>query len=173
MRKIVLALGLLYATAAIAGGESGPNFNRGQIPGGGGTAPAAGNIGQVLTSTVACSATTGLTSGTMSTITTVSLTAGTWTLSGLWAFNLPAGTTAQYVYGGIASSSYGTGTPGTTQFAGGYGYGQSGPISFESPMIYYPAVTVASTTTYYLNINASFSGGTAGPCGSLQAVRIA
>jgi hypothetical protein len=177
MRKILLATGLLWIIAialARADGNSGPSFTRGQIPGGNGAAaPAAGNIGQVINSTVTlCTTTTGLTSGVTATAASISLTPGTWTLSGQVGADGASGTAFQFIYGGIASSAGATGTPATPSYAGGFGYGTTGS-STASPPLLLVAVTVSSTSTYYANINVTFTVSTAGVCGSLTAVRIA
>jgi hypothetical protein len=178
MVRYLVALSLLLSGAAYAqvpfspGLQQLPGFPRGQQPGGGGTAAATGNIGQVLSSTVTCSATTGLTSGAVGNITSLSLTPGIWTLSGVVATQNGTGTTTSFAFGGISTSTSGAGTPQTTQATPTFGIG-FGAGNVIAPMVYWPAVSVTTTTTYYINVDSTFSGGTAGPCGSLQAVRIA
>jgi hypothetical protein len=171
MRALAFLAALLVAGPAWAGGSSSPGFNQGQIPGGTGTAPATGNIGEVLSSVVVCSATTGLTSGTIATIASISLTPGNWILYGTWAVDAASATTLEYILAALSTSSggYGPGA-GYPSYYGFYSGATGGGAVAGAPLVF-PGITVSSTTTYYLNINASFSGGTAGPCGSIFAVR--
>lgn len=131
----------------------------------------AGNIGEYVSSNV--SATMALTNGSAKTITSVSLTAGDWDVSGLVSFN-PSSTTATQVGGGIGTTA--NALPSVPSDSGSFssvGGSWSGSVQPSMWLPVSPArISVASTTTVYLIGYAVFSAGTMQVGGTLRARRV-
>ena len=139
---------------------------------------AAGNVGQLITATVASgSAIAGAATTVSKDVTSISLTAGDWDVSG----------TCDYVWTGITATviSCGLGTTTNTLLtqAGGGGVGTdpvtihqatfgttlSGTQTRDTPLT---RVSVASTTTIYLVANMTYSAGSFTQYGTLRARRV-
>lgn len=119
-----------------------------------GTAPAAGFIGQVISS---MSISTALTTATPAAITTIVLTPGTWDITGGCSFTNVGSPTATDLWTSIGTAS------ATMNSLPGYSARLNG-TSFANPSIIlngFPRqVAVAGPTAYYINAQASFTGGT-------------
>lgn len=133
-----------------------------------------GNIGTPLSiSQILCNTTTGLTSGSFTAIGTLALTAGTWNLYGAGGVDLNTGATTQCTTVGISSSNSGfvpnAQAPGSANNC--FGFGNSGN-TILSGVVVLPNVTVTATTNYYLLLQSTFTGSTAGYCGSFWATPV-
>lgn len=127
---------------------------------------ATGYIGEYVSSTVASGSAITLTNATAANVTSLSLTAGDWDVSGVITFN------------GAVTGSYSTAGISTTSAAH-----QAYPNSVDSPYLptaaanastVVPAIriSVASTTTVYLVALEAFSAGTAKAYGFISARRV-
>ena len=129
----------------------------------------AGSIGEYISSTVASSGVS-LTSAAFANITSISLTAGDWDVSGVVAITNPGTTTFAYI-------NYGTSTTSATAGTLGQMGGLTTPstiaatIDFTTP-IPETRLSLASTTTVYLVTRASFAVSTASAYGVIRARRI-
>jgi len=137
---------------------------------------AAGNIGQFITSTVAAGSAVALTTATGKDVTTISLTAGDWDVSGQVDFVL-AGVTATLFQSGISLS-----TNTLPSQAGGSGMGTDALVGVPLLTTILSAtycqgiapvrISLAATTTVYLVAQAAFSAGTNTAYGTLRARRV-
>ena len=129
----------------------------------------AGIVGEYVSSTVAASG-VGLTDATFANITTISLTAGDWDVSGVVGVTTGAGTTIAYI-------NYGVSTTSATNGA----LGQMGSLTtnatiaattdFVTP-VPTTRLSLASTTTVYLVTRVSFAVSTANAYGVIRARRV-
>jgi hypothetical protein len=129
--------------------------------------PAAGNVGQNISSAV-----TGVSlpsSNAYGDLTSISLTAGDWTLSAQIALS-GASTTATFIAIGISTTS-GNSNAGLTT---GDNYMTQSATSgeFASAGISGYRVSISSTTTYYAKMTATYTGGTQAFNGRITAVRV-
>lgn len=128
---------------------------------------AAGYPGEYLSSTITSGSAVSLTSTVTSNITSLSLTAGDWDVTGLVAFTGTGTTVMTVMRGAVTTTSatliqpYFSLSPVTTAIES---YDQSCPVS---PM----RVSIASTTTVYLIAQAVFSTSTLSAYGFIQARR--
>ena len=132
-----------------------------------GTAPAVGYIGQLIRSNVATPGSS-LSTGTPANVTSISLTPGTWLITGTVVFTgVLAGT---YFIGSTNTTTANIGTAGTDYILQGYV-----PTSGLQDGVAVPAkvVTIAATTTYFLVAQAAFTSGTVTAYGYIQGIRIA
>lgn len=178
MRRFGIAALALLALIGIAGVAQPQivsqlvTFTVGQIPGTGtNDSASAGNVGEVISSTVASGSAVSLSAGTAANITSVSLTAGDWTICGRIGTSGGGTTTLNYVDGGIGSLS--ATIPGNeTYFLQNYGGATvfaSGAPAFPVPCI---RLAFASTATYYLVVRGSFATSTMSAFGSVNARRM-
>ncbi len=142
----------------------------GQIPGTRtNDSASAGNCGEYISSTVLVGSAVSLVSGTATNITSISLTAGDWDVSGNIAFVGAAGTTATT---GVATINTTSGTAPTIPGAGAY---NRVVVSAVNSTIVLPTgstrISLASTTTVYLIGASAFSGGTSTAYGFIGARR--
>jgi hypothetical protein len=130
---------------------------------------ATGYVGEYVSSTVASGSAVSLTTGVSANVTSISLTAGDWDVTGVLLFNPNAATTFTYLVGG-ASTSSGT-VPGTDAGAQVYNSFSSPVINprFAIPM---KRVSVASTQTVYLVAEAGFAVNTMAAYGRIEARRV-
>lgn len=128
---------------------------------------AAGYMGEYVSSTVTSSSAVALTSGNTSNVTSISLTAGDWDVSGLVAFTGTGTTVMTVMRGQVGTTSatliqpYFSLSPTSTAIQS---FDQSSPVC---PI----RVSIASTTTVYLIAEASFSTSTLSAYGMIQARR--
>lgn len=144
---------------------------RGQIPAvNGATAATAGNIGEIISSTVLVGSAVGMATATPINITSISLTAGEWDV---WIEAAFTGT-ATAVSGLRASLSTTTGAEVTT--AGNFGSQVFNAIpafaTFNPAFVVGPIrVSLSGTTTHYFVARGDFSGGTCTGFGVIRATR--
>lgn len=129
----------------------------------------AGSVGEAITSSVAVGSAVALTTNTPANITSISLTAGDWDVSGLVATN-PAGSTTQSNLGAAINTTSATfptaGTAGWTQWpfsvaAGNAEFVPVGPVR----------INVSTTTTVYLIAQSVFAASTNAAYGTIYARR--
>ena len=135
-----------------------------------GTAVPANYIGQVLSSVVPIGSAITLSNGVLTNITSLSLTAGNWLLTGCLAFDSNGTGTESAI---ILSAFSGTTT--TDQVNGDNRFVAKAPTSTNDVSATIPnwPVTISATATYYLKARMDFSSGTNRSYGRLTAVRIA
>lgn len=139
---------------------------------------AAGFVGELITSTVVVGSAVSLSTGVAANITSISLTAGDWDVSGVADFN-PAATTS------IAGLTAGLGTTSATLLgqAGGGGVGTDPLVSLfqatEVPGANVVAlglppvrVSLSATTTIYFVAKAAFTVSTLSVFGTIRARRV-
>lgn len=136
-----------------------------------GSVAAAGYIGQVITSSVAIGSATGLTTATDKTITSITLTAGDWMVSGNIGFIAAATTVPTKLTASISATNN---TQAISPNDGGFAQIQatlgtaSTNVLTTSPM----RINIASTTTCYLVGTATFTVSTLTAYGSISARRL-
>lgn len=139
-------------------------------------AAAAGKVGELITATIAAGSPVSLTNNTSANMTSISLTAGDWDVSGQVNFALTGATATSHQIGISAT----TATLPTQ--AGGSGIGTDPLASFPIPMTALSGtldvgvgpvrVSLSSTTTIYIVAFALFSGGTEVVYGTIRARRM-
>lgn len=127
----------------------------------------AGFVGEVIESTVLQGDAISLTNGVSANVTSISLTPGVWSYSGMVVFSAAGGNIVLYA-SVIASSE--TGELGFNEgiFAASATAGL-GVVSVPTPTRY---VTITTNTTIYLTALGNFSSGSMSAYGSIKAVRI-
>lgn len=151
---------------------SGVAIAAGQFPGETTTGSAtAGNIGEYVSSTVVSGSAVSITSGAAKTVTSISLTAGDWDVTGVTSF-LPANTTSATILLGSLSLTNNTLdlTPGRVVdlFAGAVIYDGSTASHLVMPTARF---SLASTTTVYLIAYSVFTISTNSAYGIIRARR--
>jgi hypothetical protein len=134
-----------------------------------GSNAAAGQIGEYISQTVLVGAAVPLASGVTSTVTTISLTAGDWDVSGNVAFQPVPAASVTAVIAGIS-----LGAVFATEPSGGAIQALIVPFTtgqFQTLLAGTLRVSVAATTTVYLLAQGTFSGGTCGAYGFIGARR--
>lgn len=155
--------GNLSFSTAVSQGSSGAN---GIIQGTNTNDDAAsGRVGEYVSSTV--TSPVSLTTNVVSNITTISLTAGDWDVSGNVGLAIGSGTTLTYAIGAISDTSAVQPAAPASTVEAYFGAPVTDPV-FPLPTI---RVSLASTTTYYLIAKAGFSVSTLGGYGTIWARR--
>jgi len=150
-----------YATATI-----------GQLPG---TATnddaAAGKIGQYVSSTLASGSAVSLTTGIPANVTSISLTAGDWDVTGVVDFAFGATTSYTALMGGISTTAN---TFGAQDSRFDFETPAAVPTATTAPAWVVPVVrlSLAATTTVYLVAAANFTVSTLGTYGTIRARRM-
>jgi hypothetical protein len=129
---------------------------------------AAGSVGEFVTSNVAVT-NTSLSSGTIADTTSISLTAGDWDVFGAVGFFGGSTTTPTFFKGWINTTS--ASDPGAPNYASSFPTGTpfaTAPYDFTVPSL---RVSVASTTTVYLSVQAVFAVSTCTAGGVISARR--
>jgi hypothetical protein len=137
----------------------------------------AGNVGEIVVSSVASGSAVGLTTATGANVTSISLTAGDWELDGQVDFS-PAATTSVTQYNASVSLTSATLSPQ----AGGSGLEQDAtftinqaaqvPVSTFMANVKTSRLSIASTTTVFLVAQAVFTVSTLSAYGTIRARRI-
>jgi len=143
----------------------------GTLQGSKNTAPSAGFLGEQIRAVLANGTPTALTSTTSKNVTSISLTAGIWDVSGIIGFATGAGTVVTQMVAAISSTS--------ATIPGNYGDDSivlsitAGLTNFQNTLPI-PAlrVSLSSTTTYYLVANAIFTVSTYSAYGRISATRV-
>lgn len=132
----------------------------------------AGNVGEFIQSIIASGSAVTMTTGTATTITTISLTAGDWDVWGLIFFTPGVTTNITQLIGGL---SLATNTlPLTADRVGITAYGSGGvvPGVFCGIPMFKTRINVSATTSIFLVGNPTFTVSTLTAWGSLQARRV-
>ncbi len=130
--------------------------------------PTAGHVGEVISSAVAVGSHVSLTTATAANITSISLTAGDWLVSGNANFDSSAATVTATT-ASIGSTSATLATDGTEGYSNAQTTILSGTDTVTLPS---KRISLSGTTTVYLVGQVTFSAGTANGFGSISAVRI-
>lgn len=136
-----------------------------------------GDVGELITSTVALASAVSLTSTTAANVTSISLTAGDWDVDGTVDFNLAASTSVTVL---AASISLTTATLGTQPGGSGLGtdptttINQAASVPGGLVVVSTPTVriSIAATTTVYLVASSTFTVSTNAAYGTIRARRI-
>ena len=133
---------------------------------------AAGSVGEYIENSLAVGSAISLTSTTPANIISISLTAGDWDVRGIIGFSLVTSSTViTYLEGCSTSTSATISTNHTTSFPMATGGSTVVGNNFLLP-IPFQRFSLASTTTIYLVVQASFSANTCSGYGSINARRI-
>ncbi len=137
------------------------------------TAPAAGYLGELITSIILVGSAVALTTNVAKNVTSISLTAGNWDIWGNIPFTGGATTTTQYIAGGVSVS---TGALPGDYLNTGIFISTAGTAVFNSlnPSVICvrQRVSIASTTIYYLVAQAGFAVSTCSAFGFIAAERV-
>lgn len=125
----------------------------------------AGRIGEFVSSTVA-NTTVNLASGTPANVTSITLTAGDWDVSGMVIFNVAASTVMSAQVAGISSTSATLATYQFSNIAGAQAAGAGSNVI--TPVV---RISVAATTTVYLVAQGNFTNSTCQAGGVIRARR--
>lgn len=154
---------------------SGVTASSGQYPGEPTTGNAtAGNVGEFVSSTVVSGSAVSLTTVVSANITSISLTAGDWDVAALGTVNLGATTTTSYIAASISLVSATLDvTPGrfgsVTYTAVGLNLDNSAAPTVTTPAT---RISISSTTTVFLVMNAKFGTSTMSGYGVIRARRV-
>lgn len=130
---------------------------------------AAGQVGEYVTSQVLRGSGPALTSTVSANITTISLTAGDWDVSGLVGVNGANTTVVSVVSGAVSLISTGFSAVSAPGYAKVFG---SFTFEFAAVPTSVARMSLASTTTVYLVVNATFTTSTATGFGFISARRV-
>ena len=134
---------------------------------------AAGCVGEYISSTVAAGSATPLTNGTPLNITSISLTAGDWDVSGVVGFSYGATTNVADEYANISATSGDVGYGSTTANIRAYSPSGVVPGGLNASLPITPVrFSIASTTTIFLVTEVNFSTSTAAAFGTIRARRM-
>lgn len=131
-----------------------------------------GSVGEYISSTVLVGSAVSLTTGTAANVTSISLTAGDWDVSGTVAFN-PAGTTTTTAQGGAISTT--SATIPVSPYAGGGFFVAPVSTAGLATNAYATGTTrlsLSATTTVYLVAYAQFATSTETAYGFIGARRV-
>lgn len=133
----------------------------------------AGNVGEVIQSNVVVGSAVSLTNNTTANVTSISLTAGDWDVTGMVAFNPAGTTTVTAIQAGINSASA---TLPSAPSAGGFPYSNIAATLTTGAAQRLPIskvrVNISATTTIYLVAQSTFATSTMGAYGSILARRV-
>ena len=134
---------------------------------------AAGYIGEIISASVLIGAAISLTLDSPANITSISLTAGDWDVSGAIWFTGGATTTVTYLVGAVSATSATLPTRGDSNYTSNP---HGGATLFNNAAAGYMIgpyrVSLASTTTYYLVTQAGFATSTCSGFGIIRARRV-
>jgi len=130
-----------------------------------GSAISAGNKGEIISSQITSGSPVSYTSGNTDNITSISLTAGLWMVTGNTTITSSGGLITEYV-GWISLTS--TSIPDASLYTNIYPLATSLQVAFTVPTLF---VNVSTTTTVYLS-NYGTGTGTLTTCGLIQAIRM-
>lgn len=145
-------------TAAVAGTSTNDNAT-------------AGNIGQYISSSVLIGSAVSLTSSVAANVTSISLTAGDWDVSGVVLYNPNAATTTSYMQVGISQTSATQPTLGAEN-NGVFSTDTLAAGVAEAFTIGPMRISLAGTTTVYLVAEATFAVNTQSAYGFIGARRV-
>jgi hypothetical protein len=156
------AVSSLIATGATGGSVAvkGTNTN---------DSASAGYVGEYLSSTVVLGSAVSLTNDTTANVTSISLTAGDWDVSGVVAFNPNAATTMTACRGAISTTSATVPTAGNEGYAWQANPGTGLPVAVATGSA---RVSLNATTTVYLVARSTFAVNTQSAYGTISARRV-
>jgi hypothetical protein len=135
-----------------------------------GGAATAGDIGELLTATQATNTTAGVAAtGTWGDVVSISLAAGVWEIYGTVGVNENTAVLTASISCGVSDSATGVGLSDFDITEHGYLISGTANSIFSSPPI---VVSIAATTTYYLNTRFYYTSGTPRHRGRIKARRI-
>ena len=129
----------------------------------------AGIVGEYITASLAVGSAVSLVTGIAKTVTSISLTAGDWDVTGVVDFHPGTLTTGSYFQGGVSVSTNALGNQ--DQFAGApmaLAAGLGIDVSLVAPVV---RISLATTTTIYLTCVAGFATSTMSAYGTIRARR--
>ncbi len=129
------------------------------------TASPAGFLGQLISSNILTGSAVSLSNGISKTITSISVTAGNWMITGVAVIN--TGTTQSFGIAGISTTNDTLPTLFNEGPAMSSAVGNKG--TFICPNVF---VSLSGTTTYYLVVQSGFTAGTSTGYGNITAIRI-
>lgn len=131
---------------------------------------AAGSVGEYVESIVLTGAATSLTTATAKTVTSISLTAGDWDVSGFIGFNTGGTTTTTVIAGGISTTNNTLPSPNDTScFQLQCSFVTN---AFNQQPCGMKRISIASTTTVYLVATSTFATSTCAAWGTIRARRV-
>jgi hypothetical protein len=131
---------------------------------------AAGLVGEYISSTIAVGSAVSLTTGTAANVTSISLTAGDWDVTGVVDFRLAATSTVSYLQGSVSLVSA---TAGAQDTGFSNPYSISAGLSVDAAEVLpVSRLSLAATTTVYLVATAGFAISTLTAYGTLRARRV-
>lgn len=148
----------------------------GQIPGVATSSDAvAGNVGEIITSSVVSSAAVSLSSSVVSNVTSILLSPGDWDVSAMSYFTGGTGAAVSYLWGLFSTSSNTSSSP-VDLLSQGIVFINAEPAFSHGPTsVTVPSgpsrVSISSSTRYYLNVVAAFSSNVNG-YGMIRARRV-
>lgn len=126
-------------------------------------------LGEFVSTTLAVGSAVSLTSGTTKTVTSISLSAGDWDVTGTIDFHPGSTTTTTYFQGGISLNNNGLGTQ-DTYFSDPYAIATTSvDISEAVPVV---RISITGVTTVYLVAKAGFGTSTLSAYGTIRARRV-
>lgn len=128
---------------------------------------AAGKVGEFLIANLAFASPMSITSSTTTNVLSLSLTAGDWDVTGIISFKPGAGTTSNYTQAWCSVTS--ATKPDPSIICGTSNYTGTSIINYVVPTL---RVSIASTTTVYLTVEAQSSVAPFAACGQIRARRI-
>jgi hypothetical protein len=135
-------------------------------------AAAAGRVGEYISSTVASASAVSLTNATTSNITSISLTAGDWDVSGEVGFTGNGATVQTYQLGSITQTSLNIDQTGGMSVGGSPRADTTGQTSINRMAVIGGRISLSTTTTVYLTAQAGFSVSTLSAYGFIRARRV-
>lgn len=136
-------------------------------------AAAAGSVGQEIVSSVAVGSAVGLTSTVAANVTSISLTAGDWDITGTGLLRTNAATTLSLFLTSIStvSATHDNSTPGRFAYSTYYATTAGATID-PTNVLGTTRISLAGTTTVYLVTSATFAVNTASAWGTIRARRV-
>lgn len=131
-------------------------------------AATAGNIGEYITGTIASGSAVALTTTTTADVTSISLTAGDWDVTGVVDYAMASATATNFQLG-ISTTSATLGAQDTYVQKPFAFAGSSATLGDNAPTV---RVSISGTTTVYLVAQATFSGGSIAAYGTIRARRL-
>lgn len=129
----------------------------------------AGSVGEYVVSDIPNTSAVSLSTGTSSNVTSITLSAGDWDVSGSISFNSAGSTVRNYLIGGISTTSA---TLPTGEFRAATNTPNSAAFTDDAYALPVQRINVSTTTTVYLVAQASFTTSTCKAYGMIRARRV-
>jgi hypothetical protein len=128
----------------------------------------AGNIGEYVQSVVASGSAVALSTGTTANVTSISLTAGDWDVTGVVDYAMTGATATNFLHGTSTTSATLGGQDSYAQKPFAFA-GSNATLGDNAPLV---RLSLSGTTTVYLVAQAAFSGGSVDAYGTIRARRV-